>query len=205
MRCIHKAGRCIHRAGRAEISHGHARRQGRRACMTTSLVAQSVWRPRRISVTPTEDQLDNYYLKETALRFSLADMAKRGEREWYFFVHRDNRSGHGGKPNRATENGYRKATVSDRKIMHFTDPKQPWDMEKLWSSTPGKPRKAAELIGCWATSLKVLEQRAEEHAARLSSILPSYVSQIDFSTPLLSLQDLDYGAVAEKIRIPKGS
>ncbi|KAK5843834.1 hypothetical protein PVK06_006292 [Gossypium arboreum] len=91
---------------------------------------------------PTEEELVNYYLKETALGknlycdiigflniynhypWDLPGMAKIGEREWYFFVQRDTRGGHGGKkPNRTTERGYWKATGSDRQIRRLTEPK----------------------------------------------------------------------------------
>ncbi|KAK8607407.1 hypothetical protein V6N13_053144 [Hibiscus sabdariffa] len=187
---------------------------------------------------PTEEELVNYYLKETALGNNLysniigflniykhhpcelPDMAKIGEREWYFFVHRPQRTGHGGKLNRTTEKGYWKATGSDRKIMHFTDPKRTVGYRKTLVFYTGKAPKggrtdwvmneyrlsdtnflAEDIVLCKiyrkATSLKVLEQRAEEHAARESNILPSY------ATPLLSLQDLDFGAEAENLESRK--
>lgn len=51
-------------------------------------------------------------------------LAKIGEREWYFFVPRDRKHGNGGRPNRTTENGFWKATGSDRKILNSSDPKR---------------------------------------------------------------------------------
>lgn len=52
------------------------------------------------------------------------DLAKIGEREWYFFVPRDRKHGSGGRPNRTTENGFWKATGSDRRIVSISDPKR---------------------------------------------------------------------------------
>ena len=52
------------------------------------------------------------------------DLAKIGEREWYFFVPRDRKHGNGGRPNRTTENGFWKATGSDRRILNSSDPKR---------------------------------------------------------------------------------
>lgn len=48
----------------------------------------------------------------------LAELAKTGEREWYFMVPRDRKHGGGGgrRPNRTTANGFWKATGSDRQI-----------------------------------------------------------------------------------------
>ncbi|KAL4369585.1 hypothetical protein GQ457_05G011950 [Hibiscus cannabinus] len=114
----------------------------------------------------------------------------------------------------------RKATGSDRKTMHFTDPKRIVGYRKTLVFYTGKAPKGGrtdwvmneyrlsdtnflteDIVLCKiyrkATSLKVLQRRAEEHAARESNILPSYV------TPLLSLQDLDYGAEAENLESRK--
>lgn len=57
-------------------------------------------------------------------------MAKIGEREWYFFVHRDRRHGHGGRPNRTTKDGFWKATGSDRQIRSLTEPKKVLGLKK---------------------------------------------------------------------------
>lgn len=51
-------------------------------------------------------------------------LAKNGEREWYFYVPRDRKHGSGGRPNRTTENGFWKATGSDRRILSSSDPKR---------------------------------------------------------------------------------
>ncbi|GFQ01878.1 NAC domain-containing protein 72 [Phtheirospermum japonicum] len=49
--------------------------------------------------------------------WDLPGLAKIGEREWYFFVPRGKRNGSGGRPNRTTQNGFWKATGSDRQIL----------------------------------------------------------------------------------------
>ncbi|XWS33929.1 hypothetical protein CRYUN_Cryun22dG0125200 [Craigia yunnanensis] len=186
---------------------------------------------------PTEEELVDYYLKETALGknlhsdiigfldiykhhpWDLPGKAKIGEREWYFFVQRDKKCGRGGKPNRTTENGYWKATGSDRLIRSLKEPKKIVGCRKTLVFYTGKAPKGCrtdwvmneyrlyntsfpteDIVLCKiyqkAISLRVLEQRAEEHA-RKSHIFSSYVAQINFDTPL-SLQDLNYGAEREE-------
>ncbi|XP_022741826.1 NAC domain-containing protein 35-like [Durio zibethinus] len=166
---------------------------------------------------PTEEELVDYYLKETALGknlqsviigflniyehdpWDLPGLAKIGEREWYFFVRRDKRSGHVGKPNRRAEKGYWKATGSDRQIRCLKKPKKTvglrktlvfytgkapkgcrtdWVMNEYRLSSTSFPRVLAsaylieDIVLCKiyrkATPLRVLEQRAEEHATRTS-------------------------------------
>ncbi|CAL4966296.1 unnamed protein product [Urochloa decumbens] len=96
---------------------------------------------------PTEEELLEFYLKQVAhgkkLKFDiiptvqlyrhdpweLPGMARIvGEREWYFFVPRDNRKhaagGGGGRPSRTTERGFWKATGSDRAVRCAADPKR---------------------------------------------------------------------------------
>ncbi|CAL5050251.1 unnamed protein product [Urochloa decumbens] len=94
---------------------------------------------------PTEEELLEFYLKQVAhgkkLKFDiiptvqlyrhdpweLPGMARIvGEREWYFFVPRDNRkhSAGGGRPSRTTERGFWKATGSDRAVRCAADPKR---------------------------------------------------------------------------------
>ncbi|CAL5040770.1 unnamed protein product [Urochloa decumbens] len=94
---------------------------------------------------PTEEELLEFYLKQVAhgkkLKFDiiptvqlyrhdpweLPGMARIvGEREWYFFVPRDNRkhAGGGGRPSRTTERGFWKATGSDRAVRCAADPKR---------------------------------------------------------------------------------
>ncbi|XP_074589829.1 NAC domain-containing protein 22-like [Curcuma longa] len=83
---------------------------------------------------PTEEELLDCYLRQVVhggkqnfdvignLNIYLHDpwelpgLAKIGEREWYFFVPRDRRSGSRGRPNRTTARGFWKATGSDRLI-----------------------------------------------------------------------------------------
>ncbi|XP_022752171.1 NAC domain-containing protein 35-like [Durio zibethinus] len=188
---------------------------------------------------PTEEELVDYYLKETALGkklhsdiigflniykhhpWDLPGLAKIREREWYFFVHRDKESGRGGKPKRTTEKGYWKATGSDRQIRSLKEPKQIVGFRKTLVFYTGKAPKGCrtdwvmneyrlsdtsfptdDIVLCKiyrkATSLRVLEQRAEEHHARTTShIFSSCVAQINFDTPS-SQQDLDYGAEWEE-------
>ncbi|CAN6192384.1 unnamed protein product [Urochloa humidicola] len=98
---------------------------------------------------PTEEELLEFYLKQVAhgkkLKFDiiptvqlyrhdpweLPGMARIvGEREWYFFVPRDNHRKHasggggGGRPSRTTERGFWKATGSDRAVRCAADPKR---------------------------------------------------------------------------------
>lgn len=60
----------------------------------------------------------------------ITELAKIGEREWYFFVPRDTKHGSGGRPNRTTVNGFWKATGSDRKIVTLSDPKRVIGLKK---------------------------------------------------------------------------
>lgn len=157
---------------------------------------------------PTEEELLDFYLKRMVIGkklqaniigtlnlyrhdpWELPGLAKIGEREWYFFVPRDRKSGNGGRPNRTTERGFWKATGSDRPIRSSADPKRLIGLKKTlvfyegraprgtrtdWvmneyrlpdapnSSTTVPPHKE-DIVLCKiyrkATSLKVLEQRA---------------------------------------------
>lgn len=54
----------------------------------------------------------------------ISGLATIGEREWYFLVPRDRKHSNGGRPNRTTENGFWKATGSDRSIRSMKDPKR---------------------------------------------------------------------------------
>ncbi|PKI63738.1 hypothetical protein CRG98_015859 [Punica granatum] len=151
---------------------------------------------------PTEQELLGFYLKNmvTGKRecfdvigflniyrhdpWELPELARNGEREWYFFVPRDKKLGSGGRPNRTTERGFWKATGSDRKIFSTPDHKRPiiglrktlvfykgrapmgrktdWVMNEY--RLPDDSPLPKDMVLCKiyrkATSLKVLEQRA---------------------------------------------
>lgn len=150
---------------------------------------------------PTEEELLDFYLKNMVfgkrLRFDiigflniyhhdpwdLPGLAKIGEREWYFFVPRDRKHGSGGRPNRTTENGFWKATGSDRRIVSISDPKRIIGLRKTLVFYRGRAPRGSktdwvmneyrfpdscplpkDVVLCKiyrkATSLKVLEQRA---------------------------------------------
>ncbi|KAL8556577.1 hypothetical protein ACS0TY_004142 [Phlomoides rotata] len=124
-------------------------------------------------------------------------LAKIGEREWYFFVPRDRKHGSGGRPNRTTENGFWKATGSDKQIVSLSDPKKILGLKKTlvfyqgraprgkkteWIMNeyrlPDKCSPPKDIVLCKiymkATSLKVLEQRAamEEEIRTYTSMSP---------------------------------
>jgi hypothetical protein len=83
---------------------------------------------------PTDEEIISHYLTPKALdqRFSsgvigevdlnkcepwhLPGKAKMGEKEWYFFCHKDRKYPTGTRTNRATESGYWKATGKDKEI-----------------------------------------------------------------------------------------
>ncbi|XAR73705.1 hypothetical protein NMG60_11007769 [Bertholletia excelsa] len=177
---------------------------------------------------PTEEELLNYYLRKIAtgkkLSFDiigflniyhhepwdLPGLAKIGEREWYFFVERDRRQGHGGRPNRITEKGFWKATGSDRQIRCPSDPKNLLGLRKTLVFYTGRapcgnktdwimneyrlpdkcPFPKEDVVLCKiyrkATSLKVLEQRAAMGERSRSSILHT----AGLSSPILSQDSL---------------
>lgn len=157
---------------------------------------------------PTEEELLSFYLMKTSTGkmlcsdvigflniylhdpWDLPGLAKIGEREWYFFVHRDKRNGHGGRPNRTTENGFWKATGSDRSIRSSSEPRRVLGLKKTLVFYIGRAPKGTktdwvmneyrlpadqnqyssshsnkeDIVLCKiyrkATSLKILEQRA---------------------------------------------
>ncbi|XP_043709828.1 NAC domain-containing protein 6-like [Telopea speciosissima] len=154
---------------------------------------------------PTEEELLDFYLKNVVFGkklpfdiigflniyhhdpWDLPGLAKIGEREWYFFVPRDRKHGNGGRPNRTTENGFWKATGSDRHIRSLFNPKRliglrktlvfykgraprgfktDWVMNeyRMPDSSSSSSLLKEDIVLCKiyrkATSLKVLEQRA---------------------------------------------
>lgn len=151
---------------------------------------------------PTEEELLDYYLRSRAFAknrrvdiigflniyhhapWDLPGLAKIGEREWYFFVPRNRKQGHGGRPNRTTEHGFWKATGSDRQLRSLKDPKRIIGLKKTLVFYMGRaprgsktdwvmneyrmpddcalPKEDVVLCKIYrkATSLKVLEQQA---------------------------------------------
>uniref|UniRef100_A0A1J3IHN2 Putative NAC domain-containing protein 94 n=1 Tax=Noccaea caerulescens TaxID=107243 RepID=A0A1J3IHN2_NOCCA len=119
-----------------------------------------------------------------------------GEREWYFFVPRERKHGNGGRPSRTTEKGYWKATGSDRKIISLSEPKRLIGLKKTLvfyrGRAPGGTKTdwvmnefrlpdnctlPKDVVLCKiyrkATSLKVLEQRAEMEAKMNNQTTPN--------------------------------
>ncbi|XVE93965.1 hypothetical protein REPUB_Repub01dG0239700 [Reevesia pubescens] len=176
---------------------------------------------------PTEEELLEFYLKNMIygkkLRYDiigfrniyhhdpwdLPGLSKIGEREWYFFVPRDRKHGNGGRPNRTTENGFWKATGSDRKIVSLSDPKRIIGLKKTLVFYKGRAPRGSktdwvmneyrlpdvcslpkDIVLCKiyrkATSLKVLEQRAalEEELKAMNNTSPS--------SPLSSLETISF-------------
>ncbi|CAN1802582.1 NAC domain-containing protein 6, partial [Linum perenne] len=143
----------------------------------------------------------------------LPKLAKIDEgREWYFFVPRDRKHGGNGRPNRTTEKGFWKATGSDRKIWRLTEPKCHIGLRKTLVFYQGRAPKGTktdwvmneyrlpdsssplpkEIVLCKiyrkATSLRVLEQRAEmeQQQQQLSSPLDTSSSPMSMSSSFCS-------------------
>ncbi|KAL6345224.1 hypothetical protein AAG906_015707 [Vitis piasezkii] len=168
---------------------------------------------------PTEEELLDFYLRKMVLGkkqclsiigflniyhhepWDLPGLSKVGEREWYFFVPRDRKNGHGGRPNRTTEKGFWKATGSDRLIRCLRDPKKILGLRKTLVFYKGRAPRGSktdwimneyrlpntssslkeDIVLCKiyrkATSLKVMEQRAAmEEESRMSHLTHSYSS-----------------------------
>ncbi|KAJ8766992.1 hypothetical protein K2173_012501 [Erythroxylum novogranatense] len=166
---------------------------------------------------PTEEELLDFYLRNMVYGkmfhldvigcvniyrhdpWDLPGLAKIGEREWYFFVPRDRKHGTEGRPNRTTENGFWKATGSDRRILSLSDSKRIIGLRKTLVFYKGRSPKGIrtdwvmneyrlpdsrplpkDIVLCKifrkATSLKELEQRAameEETTTTKSRASPS--------------------------------
>ncbi|XP_012065446.2 NAC domain-containing protein 6 isoform X2 [Jatropha curcas] len=164
---------------------------------------------------PTEEELLDFYLKKMVLGkhfcsniitfldiyhhapWDLPGLAKTGEREWYFFVPRERKNGHGGRPSRITATGYWKATGSDRPIRCLTDPKRLLGLRKTLVFYTGRAPKGCktdwvmneyrlptacslpkDIVLCKiyrkATPLRVLEERAAMEEVMASQITSSY-------------------------------
>ncbi|XP_022749220.1 NAC domain-containing protein 35-like [Durio zibethinus] len=183
---------------------------------------------------PTEEELLNFYLRNMIYGkklgydiigflniyhhdpWDLPGLSKIGEREWYFFVPRDRKHGNGGRPNRTTENGFWKATGSDRKIVSLSDPKRIIGLKKTLVFYKGRAPRGSktdwvmneyrlpdgcslpkDIVLCKiyrkATSLKVLEQRAalEEELKAMNNTSPS--------SPLSSLEAISHSSPKEEL------
>ncbi|KAL1818816.1 hypothetical protein ACET3Z_013685 [Daucus carota] len=179
---------------------------------------------------PTEEELIEFYLKNTIygkkLHYDiigvlniygydpwyLPELAKIGEREWYFFVPRDTKHGSGGRPNRTTVNGFWKATGSDRKIVTLSDPKRVIGLKKTLVFYKGRAPRGTktdwvmneyrlpascplhkDIVLCKiyrkATSLKVLEQRAamEEEIMKTNNSTCSDSPSPQTTSPVISM------------------
>ncbi|XP_023512193.1 NAC domain-containing protein 22-like [Cucurbita pepo subsp. pepo] len=177
---------------------------------------------------PTEEELLEFYLKHIVFGkarhsfdvigflniyqhdpWDLPDLAKNGEREWYFFVPRDRKHGGcgGGRPNRTTGIGYWKATGSDKRILSLSDPKRLIGLRKTLVFYKGRAPRGSktdwvmneyrlpdnsslpkDVVLCKiyrkATSLKVLEQRAVEEETKSLQLNNA-------TTPLMAEEDQD--------------
>ncbi|GMP32122.1 hypothetical protein CsSME_00006027 [Camellia sinensis var. sinensis] len=128
---------------------------------------------------PTEEELLNCYLKRIAMGnklsfdiigflniyhhepWDLPGYAKIGEREWYFFVPRDRRHGHGGRPNRTTLKGFWKATGSDRPIRSSTDLKKVLGLRKTLVFYKGRAPRGSK------TDWVMNEYRLSDHCSSM--------------------------------------
>jgi hypothetical protein len=93
-----------------------------------------------------------------------------GEREWYFFVPRDRKHGSGGRPNRTTQNGFWKATGSDRKIVSLSDPKRMIGLRKTLVFYKGRAPRGNK------TDWVMNEYRLPEYSCSLPKVLIIYIN-----------------------------
>ncbi|RRT79893.1 hypothetical protein B296_00024295 [Ensete ventricosum] len=133
---------------------------------------------------PTEEELLDFYLRRVVLGqklhfdvigslniyrhdpWELPGLAKIGEREWYFFVPRDWKSGSGGRPNRTTEKGFWKATGSDRQIRTAAEPGRVIGVKKTLVFYRGRAPRGTK------TDWVMNEYRLPEAANSASSAMP---------------------------------
>ncbi|XP_002521686.2 NAC domain-containing protein 6 [Ricinus communis] len=185
---------------------------------------------------PTEEELLDFYLKKIALGkqlhsdiisfldiyhhepWDLPGLARIGEREWYFFVPRERKNRHGGRPNRTTAKGYWKATGSDRPIRCLTDPKRLLGLRKTLVFYTGRAPKGQktdwvmneyrlpntcsllkdDIVLCKiyrkATPLKVLEERAAlEEVTRASQVASSFPLKEEAESLCFYDQQMNFG------------
>ncbi|KAL8142514.1 hypothetical protein V2J09_015546 [Rumex salicifolius] len=145
--------------------------------------------------------------------WQLPGLAKIGEREWYFLVAREKKPSNGGRSSRTSPTGYWKATGSERKVWSVSDPKRVIGFKKTlvfykgrapkgtktdWimneyrlpdtcSKTPPKDVVLSKVYRK-ATSLKVLEQWAEETSSIRSTTqsTPQFEGSYYYATSPLS-------------------
>ena len=98
----------------------------------------------------------------------LIGLSKVGEREWYFFVPRDRKHGNGGRPNRTTQNGFWKATGSDRKIVSLSEPKRMIGLRKTLVFYKGRAPRGSK------TDWVMNEYRLPEYSSPLPKVLAIY-------------------------------
>ncbi|KAL6346076.1 hypothetical protein AAG906_025356 [Vitis piasezkii] len=115
--------------------------------------------------------------------WDLPGLSKVGEREWYFFVPRDRKNGHGGRPNRTTEKGFWKATdIGSEKTLVFYKGRAPRGSKTDWIMNEYRLPNTSSSLKCFArsigaTSLKVMEQRAAmEEESRMSHLTFIFLS-----------------------------
>ncbi|CAI9111028.1 OLC1v1011161C2 [Oldenlandia corymbosa var. corymbosa] len=120
-------------------------------------------------------------------------MAKiNGEREWYFFVHRDRKKGHGGRPNRTTKHGFWKATGSDRQIRSPSETKKILGLKKTLVFYTGRAPRGSK------TDWVMNEYRLPDH--RLSPKEDVVVCKI--YRKATSLKTIEQNAGVEDLNMP---
>ncbi|KAK9072528.1 hypothetical protein SSX86_008962 [Deinandra increscens subsp. villosa] len=98
--------------------------------------------------------------------WELPEMALFGTKEWYFFTSRDRKYPNGSRPNRATGNGYWKATGSDKPVKSKSDPNTTIGIKKSLVFYAGK-------------GVKGMKTNWIMHEYRLTITNPSTNSRLD--------------------------